>query len=180
MAITTATCHPDPQRFPPGTVVGAYKATAWSGRDFTAAPTGAADTSATVAADGSLSFTGLTDQTSYIGYAGGATVRFSTRHDRVDDTVTSGGDNTLTGTNLFTRGATFGSTTADARIPMKSSIGINPGRPARRTTSRTCSRASSTGPGLSRPATTRTSRGAPTSSRCSATATTAWTTATAA
>jgi hypothetical protein len=38
------------------------------------------------------------------------------------------GDNTLTGTNIFQRGATFGSTTADARIPVKSSIGINPGR----------------------------------------------------
>jgi hypothetical protein len=85
-AITTATCHPDPQRFPPGTVVGAYKPTAWSGRDHTVAPTGAADTTATVQADGTLSFAGLTDQTAYFGYAAGSgAFRFSTRHDYADD-----------------------------------------------------------------------------------------------
>jgi lysophospholipase L1-like esterase len=101
--ITTATCHPDPQRFPPGTVVGAYKATAWSGRDHTVAPTGAADTSATVQADGSLTFSGLTDQTAYFGYAAGSgSFRFSTRHDYADDISASLVGNTrLAGNRVF-------------------------------------------------------------------------------
>lgn len=87
MAITTAVLHLPLDRFPPGTSVGAYRGSAWSGTDRTVAPTGAADVTAVVAADGTLSFAGLTDQVTYRAYAAGsgAPVIFSTRHDRVDD-----------------------------------------------------------------------------------------------
>ena len=85
--ITSARIAPPSDRFPPGTLVGAYRGNAWSGADKTVAPTGAADATATVAADGSLTFSGLTDGTSYHAYAAasGAPVRFTTRHDRADD-----------------------------------------------------------------------------------------------
>lgn len=88
MTITTARLTPDPQRFPPGTNVSAYRSSAWSSSDRSVAPTGAADVGpVAVAADGSLTFTGLTDQTTYFAWAAGtgAAVRFSTRHDYADD-----------------------------------------------------------------------------------------------
>lgn len=91
--VTTTRLMPDPQRFPPGTLVSAYRASAWSGHDRSVAPTGAADVGpVAVAADGSLTFTGLTDQTTYFAWAAGSgpPVRFATRHDLVDDIA--GGD----------------------------------------------------------------------------------------
>jgi hypothetical protein len=94
-AVTTAVLHPDPQRFPPGTQVSAYRANAWSGHDRSVPPTGAADVGPiAVAADGSLSFAGLTDQTTYFAWAAdsGAPVRFATRHDYADDFATLAAD----------------------------------------------------------------------------------------
>lgn len=55
--------------FPPGTSVGAYKRTGWASVTVPTrgtAPTGSADTTATVAADGTLAFTGLTANTDYV------------------------------------------------------------------------------------------------------------------
>jgi hypothetical protein len=66
---TTATLYPSPQ-LPPGTSVGAYKASGWPQAQLppSGAPVPSADTTATVGSDGSLAFTGLTDSTDY--YAG--------------------------------------------------------------------------------------------------------------
>jgi hypothetical protein len=66
---TTATLYPSPQ-LPPGTSVGAYKASGWPQAQLppAGAPVPSADTTATVGTDGSLAFTGLTDSTDY--YAG--------------------------------------------------------------------------------------------------------------
>jgi hypothetical protein len=135
-AITTARLTPDPQRFPPGTSVSAYRGSAWSSSDRSVAPTGAADVGpVAVAADGTLTFAGLTDQTTYFAWAAGsgAPVRFTTRHDYVDDlavpAVRVGDDNTFTGANTFNgvvqarSYATFGNpgSLADKRTPWKSS-----------------------------------------------------------
>jgi hypothetical protein len=87
-AITTARLTPDPQRFPPGTAVSAYRGSAWSSSDRSVPPTGAADAGpVAVAADGTLTFAGLTDQTTYFAWAAGTgmPVRFATRHDYADD-----------------------------------------------------------------------------------------------
>lgn len=87
-AIMTARLTPDPQRFPPGTAVSAYRASAWSSSDRSVAPTGPADAGpVNVAVDGTLTFSGLTDQTTYFAWAAGAgaPVRFTTRHDYADD-----------------------------------------------------------------------------------------------
>lgn len=55
-----------PDRFPVGTVVGIYPA-ANEQRD--GKPSGTAITTATVASDGSLTFTGLTEGVPYVAYA---------------------------------------------------------------------------------------------------------------
>src|SRR4051794_9465665 len=68
--MATAVLHPDPQRFPAGATVKAYKRSNFPGVwDLTGAPAGSQDASATVASDGSVTFTGLTDDTAYVIYA---------------------------------------------------------------------------------------------------------------
>src|SRR5205823_637407 len=122
-AITTARLTPDPQRFPPGTNVSAYRGSAWSGHDRSVAPTGAADAGpVAVAADGSLTFTGLTDQTTYFAWAAGSgpPVRFATRHDYADDlaggavntTVSPAGSGLLSSPVVAGHGANVGPATA--------------------------------------------------------------------
>jgi hypothetical protein len=57
-------------RFPVGSTVGAYKASNWTSGDsqfgYSGAPKGSADATASVASDGSVTFTGLADTTSYV------------------------------------------------------------------------------------------------------------------
>jgi hypothetical protein len=62
------TGHPDPAKFPGGTAVKLFAApkTPWS---HVGRPPGAEVTEATVAGDGSLTFTGLTEGVSYLGWA---------------------------------------------------------------------------------------------------------------
>jgi hypothetical protein len=68
--VATAILHPDTQRFPVGATVKAYKRSNFPGIwDFTGAPAGSQDASATVASDGSITFTGLTENTDYVLYA---------------------------------------------------------------------------------------------------------------
>lgn len=68
--MATVVLNPDAQKFPAGATVKAYKRTnfpaVW---DRTGAPQGTQDASATVATDGSVTFTGLTDGTEYLLYA---------------------------------------------------------------------------------------------------------------
>lgn len=68
---TTATLHPDLQRFPPGTTVKAYKRSNFlpASGPVSGAPQGTQDASATVSSTGVVSFTGLTDATDYLLYA---------------------------------------------------------------------------------------------------------------
>jgi hypothetical protein len=68
--MSTAILHPDPQKFPVGTTVKAYlrssQPAVW---DHKGPPVGAEAASATVDTDGSVTFTGLADATSYLLYA---------------------------------------------------------------------------------------------------------------
>jgi hypothetical protein len=108
-AITTARLTPDPQRFPPGTAVSAYRGSAWSSSDRSVPPTGAADAGpVAVAADGTLTFAGLTDQTTYFAWAAGTgmPVRFATRHDYADD-LASGARGLATQLNFDPRSKDF-------------------------------------------------------------------------
>src|SRR3954453_17267737 len=69
---TTATLHPDLQRFPVGTTVKAYKKANWPSPTTNpngSAPEGSQDASATVASDGSVAFSSLTAETDYWLYA---------------------------------------------------------------------------------------------------------------
>lgn len=131
--ITTAVLHPPPDRFPPGTSVSAYRSNAWSGTDRSVPPTGAADVGPfAVAGDGSLTFTGLTDQTTYFAWSSGSgpPVRFSTRHDNADDirtdTAKLGNSQTWAGNNVFTTGLTIGPIAPLPRQPIATRIPVNP------------------------------------------------------
>src|SRR4051812_30227293 len=68
--MATVVLHPDPQKFPVGTTVKAYlrsdQPAVWG---QTGAPAGSQQASATVASDGSVTFTGLADGTRYMLYA---------------------------------------------------------------------------------------------------------------
>lgn len=66
----SAVLNPDPQKFPAGTTVKAYKKSDQHVLGIpTGAPEGTQDASATVATDGTVTFTGLVAQTDYLLYA---------------------------------------------------------------------------------------------------------------
>lgn len=69
--MATVVLNPDPQKFPAGATVKAYKRSNFPAIPATpsGAPVGSQDASATVASDGSVTFTGLTDNTAYVLYA---------------------------------------------------------------------------------------------------------------
>lgn len=84
--------HPPPSQIPPGTTVHVYPVpkTPW---DEQGKPPGAEVTSAAVASDGSLTFTGLTADTSYLGWTSGSIyLHFSVP-------ATEGGAGTVTSVN---------------------------------------------------------------------------------
>lgn len=72
--MTTVVLRPDPQLFPAGTTVGAFPRSRW-GIALEGAPSGSAVQSVAVAADGTLTYTTLTDGTEYVATAVVSSVR---------------------------------------------------------------------------------------------------------
>lgn len=63
------TLHPDPQGFPSGTTIKCYAAPLPEGAPLKGVPAGVAAAEAVVAANGSLTFTGLTEGSRYVAYS---------------------------------------------------------------------------------------------------------------
>jgi hypothetical protein len=130
MAVT-AVLHPDAQRFPVGATVKAYKRANFPGIwDFTGAPAGSQDASATVASDGSVTFTGLTENTDYVIYAASPDryAQFATRTTRTlpdgstAATQAAGDNSTKVATTAYVDSAASGTAVAKTLLDAKGDL----------------------------------------------------------